>query len=236
VKSRSALLGGVIVLAAVLVYVLHDGDSKSETAPSDRKAENAAASVPRVATRTTAGPRLGGVAPVAKPADVEHANIVGLPDVLEPGYLAFEHAAKTCYRGRKPTPTRPNGPDETIETIKLSYRQVISGGVGHVEDLKVVDDKVTDETLSSCIVKATAAATWSQDVPDGELGEVAQNVNLGDLMRPDVGLPPVSQRSPPPTAPPLPELAGPLGQQAETVEDDHAGVVVSDPALASQNK
>lgn len=174
---------------------------------------------------------------VVEPTEVEHANVEGLPEQLEPGYLAVEHAAKGCYRGRPaPEPIRPNGPDETIESIKLAYRQVSSNGVGRVEDLKVVTGKLTDQALESCIVKVAAAATWSSSAPDGLIGDLQQNVTLGDLMRPDHGLPPPSKRSPKPTAPPPPELAGPLGKQAPDVEDDHPDVIVAEPGLAKQKK
>jgi hypothetical protein len=235
VKSRVALLVGVIALAAVLFYALY-GSSRSETKPStERKADGALAAARSAAPPAT--PHLGGAAPVAKTDDVEHANVEGLPEPLEPGYLAVEHAAKGCYRGRRaPKPIRPNGPDATIESIQLAYRQVSNNGVGRVEDLKVVNGKLTDQALQSCIVKAAGAATWSSTAPDGVIGNLEQNVNLGDLKRPDHGLPPESQRSPKPLLPPPPALAGPLGKQATDAEDDHPGVIVSEPGLAKQPK
>lgn len=222
-KRLVALLAVAIVAVAFFTFRHR---STPETKISTTADETHAAGAPSAAT----APRLGGAAPVAEPVEIEHANIDGLPDALEPGYLAVEHAAKTCYRGRPaPKPIRDNGPDETIESIRLSYRQVVSHGVGHIEDLKVNDGKLTDQALQSCIVKMASAATWSSSASDGEIGDLEQNIVLGDLMRPDHGLPPVSQRSPKPTAPPPPELAGPLGQQPETPEDDHAGVVVAAP-------
>jgi hypothetical protein len=232
--KRVALLAGVIAVAAVLFYAVHGGSR------SDRGTERTADSVPTAAARSatpTSTPHLGGAAPVAKAGDVEHANVEGLPEPLEPGYLAVEHAAKHCYSGRPaPQPIRPNGPDETIESIQLSYRQVSSHGVGRVEDLKVSNGTLTDQALQSCILAAAAAVAWSSNAPDGEIGTLQQNVNLGDLMRPDYGLPPVSKRSPKPTAPPPPELAGPLGQQAAAPEDEHPDVIVAEPGLAKQPK
>jgi hypothetical protein len=224
-KRLIALLVGVVAIVGVLLFTLHRGSG------STKSSTNTADSAPTTAARSvTSAPRLGGAAPAVETNVVEHANIDGLPDALEPGYLAVEHAAKGCYRGRPaPKPIRSNGPDETIESIRLSYRQVVSHGVGHVEDMKVNNGELTDQALQSCIVKMAAAATWRSNAPDGEIGDLEQNVTLGDLMRPGSGLPPVAQRSPTPTAPPPPELAGPLGKQAEVVEDDHAGVVVSAP-------
>ena len=225
---KRSLIAGVIVVGAGTFFVLHRG-SKADPKPASNEV---AATETQTATShsATPAPRLGGAAPVAKPPPAEHANIDGLPEPLEAGYLAVEHAAKTCYRGRPaPQPIRPNGPDGTVESIRLSYRQVVSHGVGHVEDLKINNGKLTDQALESCIVKVTAAATWSSPAPDGEIGELEQNITLGDLMRPDYGLPPPEKRSPMPTAPPPPELAGPLGKSAEAPEDDHPGVVVSAP-------
>lgn len=226
-KRLVALLAGAIAVAAVLFLSL-GGGSKAETKPStEHEAPVAARSV-----APTAAPRLASAAPVVKTDAVEHANVDGLPDALEPGYLAVEQAAKTCRSGRPaPKPIRPNGPDETIESIQLSYRQVSSGGVGRIEDLKVSDGKLTDQALQSCIVKAAASASWKSDAPDRLIGTLQQNVNVGDLMRPDFGLPPESRRSPKPTAPPPPELAGPLGQQAPEVEDDHKDVIVAEPGV-----
>lgn len=233
-KRAAILLGGVIAVGGGLFFVLH-GDSKAETKTTNERAVDGASSTTRNAP--TAIPTLASADPAVKPAGVEHANIDGLPDQLEPGYLAVEHAAKSCYRGHTPPkPVRPNGPDETIESLQLSYRQVVSHGVGHIEDLKVIDDQLNDESLQSCIVGAAASAKWASNAPDGVIGDLQQNVVVGDLMRPDYGLPPESRRSPKPTAPPPPELAGPLGKQADEPEDDHAGVVVSDPALARQKK
>ncbi|HUS27951.1 MAG TPA: hypothetical protein VMZ53_05565 [Kofleriaceae bacterium] len=236
-KSRLALLGGGIALGAVLFYALHGDDSNAQTTSSstERTADRSRAQA------RSAGPNETGqlAAPgVVKHADtVEHANVDGLPEELEPGYLAIEHAAKGCYRGRPaPTPIRPAGPDETIESIRLSYRQVANHGVGRVENLKVNDGELTDKALQACIVKAAAGATWSSTEPDGVIGDLEQNIMLGDLLRPDHGLPPVDKRSPTPTAPPPPELAGPLGQQAPEPEDDHADVIVADPSVAKQRK
>jgi hypothetical protein len=225
-KRLVALLVGVLAVVAVLFYALRrDSKSATKTSPEVTAETHATA-----ARSTTPSPRLVGAAPVVEPKLAEHANIEGLPDALEPGYLAVEHAAKGCYRGRPaPKPIRENGPDETIESIRLSYRQISSHGVGHVEDMKVNNGALTDQALQSCIVKMAAAATWSSSAPDGEIGDLEQNIVLGDLMRPDHGLPPMAQRSPMPTAPPPPELAGPLGKQAELPEDDHPGVVVSAP-------
>ncbi len=224
---KRSLIAGVLVVGAGTFFVLHRG-TKAETESTTPEA--AASDTQTMATHSATAPRLGGPPAIAKPAPAEHANIDGLPEPLEAGYLAVEHAAKTCYRGRPvPQPIRPNGPDGTVESIRLSYRQVVKHGVGHVEDLKINDGKLTDQALESCIVKMTSAATWSSPAPDGEIGELEQNIALGDLMRPDYGLPPPSKRSPTPTAPPPPELAGPLGKQAEQPEDDHPGVVVSAP-------
>jgi hypothetical protein len=234
--KRVGLLAGVTALAAVLFYTLHGGSSSEAKSSTERTADGAPATA-RSAAAPVATPRLGGAAPEVKPDDVEHANVANLPEPLEPGYLAVEHAAKRCYRGHPaPQPIRPDGPDETIESIQLSYRQVSSHGIGRAEDVKIVHGQLTDQALESCIVSAAAAVTWSSTAPDGEIGTLAQNVNLGDLMRPDHGLPPESQRSPKPTAPPPPELAGPLGKQAPDVEDDHPDVIVPEPGLAKQPK
>lgn len=236
-KSRVALLAGVIAVAALGFYALHGG-STSEAKPSTERPVDVAplAAGPAASARGPA-PQLAGAAPVVKTGDVEHASVVNLPDSLEPGYLAVEHAAKGCYRGHAPpSPTRPGGPDETIESIQLSYRQVSSHGAGHIEDLEILHGTLSDQALQSCIVSAASAVTWSSTAPDGEIGSLEQNVNVGDLMRPDYGLPPESKRSPKPTAPPPPELAGPLGQQAPEVADDHPDVVVPEPGLAKQPK
>lgn len=228
-KSIALLAGVIAVVVGLLVYALH-GDSEAETKPATERAADG--------TRSAAPtpPSLAGADPVVKPDNVEHANVDGLPEALEAGYLAVEHAAKTCYRGRTPTPIRPKGPDETIETIQLAYRQVANHGVGRIEDLTVKSGKLTDQALQSCIVKVAASATWRSTAPDGLIGDLEQNVNLGDLMRPDFGLPPESKRSPKPTAPPPAALAGPLGQPTPEVEDDHAGTIVSEPGPATKPK
>jgi hypothetical protein len=223
--TRVALLAGVIAVAAGLYFALHES-STSEAKPTSERTTS-----PAVATSATTAPSLGnGATPVVATEHVERANVAGLPEPLEPGYLAVEHAAKGCYRGRPaPQPIRPNGPDETIEAIQLSYRQVVSHGVGHIEGLEVSHGQLTDQALQSCIVKVVASATWKSNAPDGEIGDLQQNITLGDLMRPDYGLPPPEKRSPKPTAPPPAELAGPLGKPAVEAEDDHAGVMVSAP-------
>jgi hypothetical protein len=235
--KRVALFVGVIAVAALGFLALHGG-SKSEAKPStERTVDVAPATAGPAASAPGPAPQLAGAAPAMKTGDVEHANVVNLPDSLEPGYLAIEHAAKGCYRGHvPPAPTRPNGPDETIDSIQLSYRQVSSHGAGHIEDLKVVHGTLSDQALQSCIVNAASGVTWSSTAPDGEIGSLEQNVNVGDLMRPDYGLPPESKRSPKPTAPPPPAMAAPLGQQAPEVADDHPDVVVPEPGLANQPK
>jgi hypothetical protein len=218
-KHRVPLLIGVVAVGGVAAYFMLGRDSKTEMKPSEQQ-------VTQVHTPPSASPgvtpQLRNVAPVASTntAPVEHAQVDGLPEVLEPGYLAIERAAKTCQTGRPaPTPIRPNGPDETIETIKLSYRQVAANGVGHIEAVTVIDGKLTDQALQSCIVRVAGEVTWSASAPDGLIGTLEQNINVGDLMRPEYGLPPPSKRSPKPTAPPPPELAGPLGQQAPGADD-----------------
>jgi hypothetical protein len=235
VKIRIPLLAGVIALSAVVFYTLHGGSNADTKSSTERKADAA-----RTAARNAGPfvpPQLGAASADVKPADVEHANVEGLAEPLEPGYLAVAHAAKECYRKRPaPKPIRPNGPDETIESIQLEYRQVSDHGVGRVEKLKVVHGKLTDPSLQACIVKVAAAATWSTSEPDGVIGTLEQNVNVGDLMRPAHGLPPASQRSPKPSGPPPPALAGPLGKPAPDADDDHPGVIVAEPRLAGQPK
>jgi hypothetical protein len=235
--KRVGLLAGAAALAAVLFFALHGG-SKSEAKPStDRTADGAPATArPAVALPTVAS-QLGVTATVVKTGEVEHANVEGLPEPLEPGYLAIEHAAKGCYRGHTaPAPIRPGAADETTESIQLSYRQVSSHGIGRAEDVKVLHGKLTDQALQSCIVNAANGVTWSSNAPDGVIGELEQNVNVGDLLRPDYGLPPESKRSPKPTAPPPPAMAAPLGTQTPEPEDEHPDVVVPDPGPAKQPK
>ena len=193
---------------AVLFYALHGNSKASTPAPTPSVHDQ-----PPVAMAAPTTPAL--TAPVA-PEVVEHANVDGLAPALEPGYLAVEHAAKKCWhdRNRPPAPaTRPNGPDETIETIQLTYRQVADHGVGHIEELKVGRDQLTDQTLQACIVKAGGAATWKTTAPDGALGVVEYNVNIGDLMRPPPALPPTL-----PTPPDNPN-----------VEDVQPASIVADP-------
>jgi hypothetical protein len=212
-----ALLACVVALVAAMFYAAQ-GSSKAEatksaeggTAPTTIEGTNVVA----VRKAAPSAPSAPPSASVVDPRFVEHANIAGLPEELEPGYLAIEHAAKTCYRGRKvPKPTRPNGPDETVETIKISYRQLSDQGVGHVEDLTVTRGQFTDQKLQACIVKAMTAATWTSAAPDGVIGEMEQEVNLGDLLRPDFKPPPAVKT-----------FTAPAPQQPEV--DEHPGVVV----------
>lgn len=217
--KRVALLAAVIFPIAVLFYALH-GNSKAST-PAPRPNER---DQPPVATTVSTAPSLS--TPVAAPPAVE-TNADGLlPDgllpVLQPGYSAVEQAAKKCWhdRNRPPTPaTRPNGPDETIETIQLTYRQIADHGVGHIEEVRVGRDKLTDQALQACIVKAAGMVTWNTSAPDGVLGTIEHNVNIGDLMRPPPALPP-------PSAPPA----------NQDIEEAHPASIVVDPEPAKIQK
>ena len=187
--KRAALLAAVVFPVVVLFYALH-GSSKASTPKPSERDQPPVATAP--ATTAPATPSLS--APAAATPVVE-AYGEGLLPALQPGHAAVEQAAKKCWhdRNRPPAPaTRPNGPDETIETIQLTYRLVAENGVGHIEEVKVGHDQLTDQALQACIVKGAAAATWSSSAPDGVLGTIEHNVNIGDLMRPPPSLPPPS--------------------------------------------
>lgn len=187
--KRAALLAAVVFPVVVLFYALHGSSKASTPKPSERDQ-------PPVATTTvTTAPATPSLSAPAPATPVVEAYGEGLLPVLQPGHAAVEQAAKKCWhdRNRPPSPaTRPNGPDETIETIQLTYRLISDQGVGRVEEVKIGHDQFTDQALQSCILKAAAAVTWKSSAPDGLLGIVEHNVNIGDLMRPPPSLPPPS--------------------------------------------
>lgn len=228
-RLRVALIAAVAALGAVVLLVRSRGSDASADAgpPSTTSGSETATEANRTAAPTrNRGPRVAGE-PEARP---ERVRVTGLPEELHASWLAVEHAAKDCYRGRPvPPPTRPNGPDETIETLMLEYRVVVQGGVGKLEDLRVTDGALTDAELQGCIVEAVAAATWEDVAADGVLAMMKHEINLGDLMRPDHGLLPESER--PPIEPLPPGGAPPLGvEPAEPSVDEHPSVYdSSDP-------
>ncbi len=231
-RLRVALVAAVAAIGAVVLFVRYRGSSAD---PPSSSAGKVAATGSDGTTAPTHQRNPSGHGRVIESSRPERPHVKGLPVELEPTWLAVEHAAKDCYRGRVvPPPEEPNGPDETVETLTVGYRAVSKDGAGHVEDVTVVRGALTDPDLQACILESVALATWDSVQDDGEIS-MEQEINLGDLQRPDHGPPPESERSPTPTAPPPPELARPLGERAPA-DEDHTSVEVYDPTPAQQAK
>jgi hypothetical protein len=179
-------IGGVVVLALVLLLLREMGATEVRTAPV-KPQEQAMTHDPGTATALPAAALPAAVAPAAAVPAAPVAAADGKPAKLDPRsdefFYKFDETipkvltrnAARCYDGR-------SGSLHRNQKLSLNYKVKVANGEVFVQEVKIKESTLNDPALEACFIQAVQRSTWK----DAELPDVTIDDMV--VLRPERGM------------------------------------------------
>jgi hypothetical protein len=183
--SRGArLLGAATALAVVLAVLFWLARARTPAASA-----GAAEAEPPVGLAVLPAPPRAAAAAATPLPPLPEGDVQ--PEVAR-GDKALQAMGRRCWEQRTPLATEAGQPNETTQSLRVSFTLIVDGGEGRVEAPQIVDSRMMDPELERCLLEGMLRTRWPSDGPRGAV-LVTELFRMGDFTVP-IGPP----SSPPP--------------------------------------